>query len=277
MLPFAAYAALSLLILRFADPAQPLLRRAGYASRSVIGFFDTIGERANTVWLTLLDHNRWEQRYGELEREINSLRFELLDYDEIFRENIGLRRQLRLGSRLEHEHKLASIVARDPVSGFSEAFIVNIGENRGIVPDSPVVAFNEAGEMGLVGRITDVGIAYSRVLPLNSDQSHVAVKLAHINRHGLAAGNGSEQLALSYIGKSAADFLSVKDLVVSSGDEKSLFPSGIPVGRIIRIENNSSDTSLRIRLQPVVSIAELDYVYVLERRSEYVEFYGEAE
>jgi len=99
------------------------------------------------------------------------------------------------------------------------------GGDDGIRVGMPVVA---AG--GLVGRVVEVSPRHSTVLPLVAATSAVGVRAGNAGAAGVVQGDGGSALRLDLLDPSAP--LESGDLAVTSGLRHSLFPAGLPLGRV---------------------------------------------
>lgn len=93
------------------------------------------------------------------------------------------------------------------------------------------------GTKGLLGRVRHVGLHAARIQTIFDVTSRIPVDIKGVQ--AIAAGQGSAMLRLVYI-KDAQHTLSVGDLVYTSGFG-GIFPKGLPLGVIHRVENKTID------------------------------------
>ena len=127
----------------------------------------------------------------------------------------------------------------------------------------PVIA-NRDGVQGLVGRVSEVGMATAVVMPIFDSDSFVAARLQRSRHEGLVSGQGiaTNVLSMGYVAESARSQVSTGDLVITSG-MRSIYPEGIHIGTVNAIRGEAYETSLQIELLPVVDFGRLEYVFVL--------------
>ena len=121
-----------------------------------------------------------------LRREYNELaeriaRYEQLERSaaEIRQENSRLRDQLGFSQNLRYRHIAAELIGRDPDNLFS-AFVINKGSYSGVEVDMPVIAYQN-GAQSLVGKVIQVGIFESLVMPLYDSRSFISkIGRAHV-------------------------------------------------------------------------------------------------
>ena len=157
----------------------------------------------------------------------------------------------------------ARVIAKEPGSFFS-GLTINRGQTSGVRRDMPVVA-NQNGVTGLVGRITEVGLATSVVMPVFDARSYVAARMDRSRHEGLVRGLGAANavLRMDYVSESARPQIAAGDLVITSG-MRSIYPEGIQIGSVEAIRGEAYETSLRIDVVPAVDLSQLEYVFVLE-------------
>jgi rod shape-determining protein MreC len=106
-----------------------------------------------------------------------------------------------------------------------ETLALDRGSDDGIRVGMPVTA---AG--GLVGRVVEVGPRHSTVLSLLDGASAVGVRIGASGATGVASGRGARRLPLELLDSGAG--VRAGDVAVTSGLRHSLFPAGLPVGRV---------------------------------------------
>jgi rod shape-determining protein MreC len=142
---------------------------------------------------------------------------------------------------------------RDP---FSRRIVLDKGLQQGVANGQPVI-----DARGVVGQIT-------RVFPLSSELTlltdrHITVPV-QVQRNGLRAiASGSARagrLELRYMAVNVD--LKEGDIVVTSGLD-SLYPVGLPVGRIVSVDRTGSGNFARVSLEPSSSVDSSRMMLVL--------------
>ena len=91
---------------------------------------------------------------------------------------------------------------------------------------------------------------------------------------GLVRGNGpTRDLLLELVSRPALDQGAVKpgDIVVTSGYQGGIYPAGVPVGRVEKVQLASRGTSYTISVRPFVRFSQLDIVSVATSAAQVVE------
>jgi rod shape-determining protein MreC len=116
--------------------------------------------------------------------------------------------------------------------------------------------------LGLVGRVVVAAGRYGKVQLVTDRAAAVGAMLERTRRQGVVRGDGQGGLEMDYV-PAQAD-VAVGDRVVTAGID-GVFPRGVPVGRVTRVEPGS-ELFHRILLAPAVDLAELDQTYLVDRQ-----------
>ena len=159
---------------------------------------------------------------------------------------------------------VATSVTAQPSSAFEQAIVLPVGSDHGVELSAPVVT----GE-GLVGLVTRVEPTLSRVTLLTDSASAVSAIDVRTRAPGIVEhGQTGDSLVLTRVSK--ADNVRVGDEVVTSGwregDLESLYPPGIPIGRVTYASSLNTDLYQQVQIESGVDFSALDSVLVLVRR-----------
>lgn len=161
---------------------------------------------------------------------------------------------------------LARVIVRSPTNWFARVTI-DKGSSAGIRVNQPVIA-----DGALAGKVTSVSGHAAQVTLLTDSSSGVAAMVAGkellgVVQAGAGGESGADDLQLAYIRQRRP--VRVGNMVVTSGtvsepnDVKSLFPPGIPIGRISRVDPEERQLYGRVHLTPFVDVRDLQVVEVL--------------
>ena len=155
----------------------------------------------------------------------------------------------------------ARVIARSPTVWYS---VVNInkGSNAGVRINDPVIA---AG--GLAGKITSVTGGQSQVTLITDESSAVSAEVMPDGSSGIVkpqVGNPDDML-LDFIQKGAniTKGMTVVTSGFRSGKLDSIFPRGIPIGRVTKVGPGELDLYRRVHLKPYAQLRRMDFVQVL--------------
>ncbi|MBO6218856.1 MULTISPECIES: rod shape-determining protein MreC [unclassified Treponema] len=183
---------------------------------------------------------------------------------DIRKENERLKEQLDFSLTFEEKNYPARIISRNPDSLYS-AFTINKGSRHGIKKNMPVLAV-QGGIVGLVGKVVTVGSLTSLVMPIYDSKCSVSARIQNTRDIGIVTGDGSADIPLnmSYIKKRVLDELQIGDLIVTSG-EGGNYIADIPIGSISEIRVLEYDSSLNIKVAPVIDFSRIEMVIVSDR------------
>ena len=175
---------------------------------------------------------------------------------EIEEENKRLRKLLNLKEHSIYEGLASSVIAREPGNWF-QALLLDRGERSGVKKNSIVVT-----PEGLVGRVIKVNKSSSQVLLITDPGSEIGVLVQRSRIQGVIQGKG-RYLILKYLPLEAD--VREGDLIITSGLEGRLFPKGLTVGRIKKIEPPlPQDLFLNIIVIPEVNLSSLEELLLLK-------------
>ena len=248
-----------------------------FSSRSVLMEFKSLGlsmysglrggihevfSVVTNTFLSIQELASLKREYGELTDRIS--RYEQLERTsaEIRQENYRLREQLGFSQSLRYRHIPAEFIGRDPNNLFS-AFVINKGRNAGVNVDMPVIAYQN-GIQGLVGKVVYSGAFESLVMPLYDESCFISSRLAESRYEGITGGRGSAEnpLVMRFIRKRAREEINYGDVVVSSG-LGGIFPQGINIGRVNKINYDENELSMEVEIEPTIDFSRLEYVFII--------------
>lgn len=213
---------------------------------------------------------------GELERERDRLKLEVIQLDEILRENNELRRALQYVEKAPLSVVATRVMNRKPATWYN-TLVIDKGSAHGIAVDCPVIV--PSGEdAALVGRVSEVVGEHSAVVLLLTDEMcQVSAKLASSQEQGILSGQRGAlrtmpNLRLRYLSREAE--VSPGRRVLTSG-AGGLFPPDLFLGEVISVESGSIDAEAAVK--PAVNFESLLDVFVVLPAANVVEEGDEVE
>ncbi|MEW5814918.1 MAG: rod shape-determining protein MreC [Spirochaetota bacterium] len=203
-----------------------------------------------------------KSEYEDLQDKLAEYRAIERDIVELKQENKSLREQLGFSERIGYNHIAAEVTGKDPGNIFN-TIMINKGSHDGIRRDMPVIAYQD-GFQGLIGKVINVGLFSSAILPIFDINCYVVARLQATRYDGLVFGQGgtSNYILMKYVKKRARSEIKYGDLVITSG-MTSIYPKGIYIGRVRSIGAKEYETSLELELEPIIDFSRLEYVFVL--------------
>jgi rod shape-determining protein MreC len=139
---------------------------------------------------------------------------------------------------------------------WAESATLNRGSRDGVRPKDIVVT-----EAGVAGQVTSmIGPDSSVALFLTDPASGIGARTQPSGAIGVARGDGSPMLNLTYLDKTAD--VKKGDDVFSSG-LGGVFPAGYFIGRVIEVKTDPSGAGRTASIQPSVDFSRLDDALIL--------------
>jgi rod shape-determining protein MreC len=222
-------------------PVQQVLLMPSRAVDAVASYFDTVTELQR-------DNERLKRAELANAQTLQQAR-------DLAVENERLRQLLGAKERLPGASMLAAVLyeTRDR---FSRRIVLHAGTNEGLRPGSPVI-----DERGVVGQVTRVFRDTAEVTLLTDKDQSIPVQILRNGLRGVAFG-GAEPgtLDLRFMA-SNADV--VKDDVAVTSGLDGVYPPGLAVARIERVERATTDQFARVVMTPVAGVESHRHLLVL--------------
>jgi rod shape-determining protein MreC len=222
-------------------PVQSLLVRV---HRGALGF-----------WANYLDWKSVRRENAAIRGENEQLRVQTLQAGETREENTRLRRLLVLRDRLPLATVAGEVIGRE-AGGWVRSLTVNRGRGDGIAQQTPVIM-----PEGLVGRVVQVHRGAAVIQLLNDPASTVGAVVQRTRTAGLVEGDAGGAVRFKFMARDGAS-VAPGDLVVTSG-LGTLFPKGLPVGRVVKIEDKGSALFHFAVLAPAVDFSRVEEVLLV--------------
>jgi rod shape-determining protein MreC len=208
---------------------------------------------------TARDLRGLRQRNEDLEAENARLLLENVRLREVEAEAVILRDLLTFAKanpsfEIQGAHVVGRVISQEP-SNLKSYLTLDVGRDEHVDRNMPVVT-----DRGLVGRISEVGNGWSRVLLITDVSSSVNSLTQSTRAAGLIQGQVDGSLVMRAIPQ--ADTVSVGDTVFTSGLGGN-FPRQILIGQITEVERRDSDLYQVAAVQPTVDFGRLEAVLVV--------------
>ena len=118
--------------------------------------------------------------------------------------------------------------------------------------------------VGLVGRVSEVGTAASRVILVTDSHFRVAATLASSRISGLVTGTSSGECLLTYLPLDAQ--IKEGEKVLTSGG-RSFCPGEILIGVVGKPQVDSSKMFLVARVRPAVQGGSLEEILIVQKNN----------
>jgi rod shape-determining protein MreC len=200
----------------------------------------------------------------ELSAEVERLGEQLDLIESLQEENDRLNKVLGTRNALGKKdiRTVAAGVSARHFTQFERKITIDRGSEARIREGAPVISDGGA----LLGRVTDVGEGWADVM-LISDSNFL---VAGLDRRTKATGNviGRLSAPLSMTEIKRSDKMSENDLIVTlgarlSGGFRSVYPPGIPIGRVVDILDSPDSVVKTALLVPVADLEHIEHALVM--------------
>jgi rod shape-determining protein MreC len=206
-------------------------------------------------WANYVEWKSVRRDNAVLREENEHLRVQALQAGETRQENARLRRLLVLRDRLPLNTVSGEVIGRE-AGGWVRSLTVNRGRGDGIAQQTPVIVPD-----GLVGRVVQVHRGAAVVQLLNDPASTVGAVVQRTRTAGLVEGDAGGAMRFKFMARDGAS-VTPGDLVVTSG-LGTTFPKGLPVGRVVKVEDKGSALFHFAVLAPAVDFSRVEEVLLV--------------
>ncbi len=219
------------------DVVSPLVDVLVVPARAVAGVYDYFRELKEVY------------KDNQTLREENKKLLDLYDKTRVLEvENKLLSNLLNYVAPPEAKYITARVIAEEG-DAFSHSLIAYTGDGN---VEKGQVALSERG---VIGRVDQVGQMYSKIILITDINSKIPVMVERTRVRGILSGDNTPQPKMVFIPLDAE--LNVGDRIVTSG-VAGVFPSGLPVGKIVSVEKNN------VKVKPFNNLDRLEYVRIVD-------------
>jgi rod shape-determining protein MreC len=250
-----------LLLARDSDPVRAAQSAAAQVLVPLQQFTAGTGASISAFFATIEEIDRLRADNASLRGSVESLTLENVQLREraLAAEQAAKLQQVAAG--LPYETVPAQVIARDP-SGVVRAITLDVGSDRGVAVGHIVLA-----TQGLVGRITQVGPNYSKVVPITDSSSAISGMVQRSRATGIVRGLFGDTLVLEWILQS--EEMAPGDAVVTAGialsnELRSLYPKGFLIGTVADVQKADVLAYQKAVVRPAVDFRRLERVLVVK-------------
>ncbi len=236
--------------------SRVVMELAGAPARA----YSYLSSKARQLWKRYFYLVGLEEKNLLLQKKLAMLEMENQMLREQALENLRLKRLLEFKNHLDLQTIPAKIIGWD-FSRFAKTLLIDKGKKDGIKKGQAVIC-----PQGLVGQIIDepgrsISLSQAPVLLITDPTSRVSVMVQRTRDRAIIQGTGkTDQLLLKYLPTEIK--VEKGDRIITSGLSQ-IFPPGILVGTIEKIETNPFWVSPRGLVRPSVDFQHLEEVLVV--------------
>ena len=209
----------------------------------------------NSSFFTDISNLKTENK--ELQEKNSKLEQSLRELENIKTENETLKEYLGLTEKYGEYKTIPGYVINKEINNYSKTLIINIGKQDGIEENMTVIA-----DEGLVGHVVSVTNDTAKVQTIVDTSSSISCLMSTSKDSIVCKGTleNSSELKAMYIPTDAN--LVQGDSVDTSG-LGGIYPKGIHIGTIKKVENTQNPTDRYALVETAVDFSKLDTVLVI--------------
>ena len=200
---------------------------------------------------------RTNSKIDALKKENEELKSQLVLNQNIVGELEQLKGVLDLAGKARFKVVSARVISKGGTGTFGETLVLDSGSDAGIKRDMTVIA-----AAGLVGVVKSTTPSSSVVLLMSDPSFRIGVRVAGTQDMGILSGEGEGKYSLRML--SATGNLKPGDVLLSRGSsgDKPFVP-GVPVGKVLTIDNSTGQLTKQGRVMGFVDLNALGVVSVV--------------
>jgi len=188
----------------------------------------------------------------------------------LLKENTELKNQLSIFntiSTLEKDFKLDSLqkyiytpaeVINSTYHKTKNYITINKGSKDSVFADMGVVT-----DSGIIGIVESSSQNYSRIISILNKSSRINAQLKKSNHFGSLVWSGNATNVVQLIDVPRLAPLKIGDTIITGG-RSTIFPKGIPIGRIINFELNTDQSYFTVNIRLFNDMTNIGFVNVIK-------------
>jgi rod shape-determining protein MreC len=232
-----------------------MIESIGPIQNSTTSLKESISDLFNN-YLAIVNTNK---QNALLSKKVLDLENTIFNLQELKLENQRLKDLLSFGQEIPRSKVLAQVVGWDSSTEFN-IIRINKGRKQGVTPKSAVVTSE-----GLVGYVYRVADHYSDIITILDQNNRVDTIVERTRSHGIVQGFSNFSCTMKYVNRNEP--IAKGDLVITAGLGE-IYPKGIRVGTIIKVERETYGITQMIEVTPSVNFNKLEEVIILIKSDE---------
>ena len=212
-------------------------------------FFEWVNEQGQEKSI-LIEQNK------QLTAEIVNLKIQLNEVQGLLQENNKINQLINNSLSYESQKNTIARVLEINSSRLKKILNINKGSSDNLSKGRIVY-----GPDGLVGEISDISQLDAKVRIITDPTQFTPIKNSRNSIRGIARGLALEKNLLEVLYIEKGQDIRVNDVFITSGIGEK-YPVGIPVGKVVEVNNLPNEPFQIIRLKPIQNINSLDYILI---------------
>jgi rod shape-determining protein MreC len=206
---------------------------------------------------------RLKEENENLRKKVAELENKNREYENIISKADYLQKEEQLLNNTKYNLVGANIIAKEPGNWF-DRFVIDKGLKDGLKKGDTVVQGieieNNVVQEGLVGRVSDVGDNWAKVISIIDENSDISYKIIRTQDGGILSGSVDGKLS-GYLFDSDADIVKGDKLFTSGLGEG--FVKDLYVGEVTEVEKDEKNLMKSILVDPAINFKKIYKVYII--------------
>lgn len=224
----------------------------------------SIGNRVTGFFSNISSISSLKEDNEELKIRVAALEDENRDLHNLVGQYDFLKNEFELLNSTDYRLISAQITGKSPENWY-DTFTIDKGLNDGIEKNDNVIkgieTENGVIEEGIVGRVTDVGDNWAKVISIVDEQSRIAFKIIRTQDGGVLSGSADGEI-MGYLFDSEAQVISGDEVYTSGLGE--VFHRDLYIGEVEEVEEVEEELMKKITVKPSIDFKKLHKVFVIK-------------
>jgi len=256
-----AFVSISLLLLSLPLAAKVHALRAclGYLLNPVPYYGGEAVERLSGLPTGAVRLISQDVEFERLRKESQERALLVGEVESLRRENARLLMALGMKLQAGRMVRWSRVMERDPMH-WHRSVMVDAGAEEGVALNAPVVGI-QGNELGVVGRVIEVGEHSSKVLLLTDELSSLAGTIQGTEWEGLVQGQGTIRMRMDYL---PVDAVPRTGALVFTSPTSATFPPGLLVGTVTQVFTRDPFLAFQsVEVTPTVHLSSIKELMIL--------------
>lgn len=225
--------------------------------------FYSASQSFKTVYDRLFGERAGQAQLEKMKVEKEGLRAQIRSLQEVVNRQEALKQEYQLKEANDSSTLSATVTARDPSNTFTR-FTIDRGSRDGVKEGDIVVSgvqnSQKTVKMGLIGRISEVGWNYSKVISILDQSNNLSVLFLTSMSQGIINGRDGE-VFFGYL-LDAQKPLTVGEELVTAGIG-GVYPRGLYVGKVSKVTGSEDELTKNFIIETAVDFSDIYRVLVV--------------
>jgi len=212
------------------------------------------GDRISGFFKMFIKIKKEREEVEKFKEKNKKLTVQIAGLKELREENKKLRKAIGIGLPKRFNLSFAQIIGKN-IS--QDSILVNKGSKNGILKNMPVITSQKI----VLGKISRVYKNFAEVMLISNKKMSFDVRIQDSSDiSGMAKGKGNSKISIDLVPREKK--ISKGDIVITD-NLGEIFPKGLLVGKVEKVEKNDVNAFQKIEVKPISNIKEIDDIFII--------------